>query len=137
MLASVDRGPVIMVVSEAVVEARRGDIDRLVARGVTVESSATRDLLPVLRRLATRGVTWLLVEGGPALHRAFVHARLVDQVQWVIAPRLLGTGIRHGLHDIELGLSSGMPRMTPLGEDVLMEGDVHWTDRSDGAARAE
>ncbi len=85
------------------------------------------DLADLLRRLAARGVTHLLVEGGAAVHGSFLRAGLVDRVAIFIAPRLVGAG----------GLSwvggAGAPRMADalrledvdvekVGEDLLVTG---------------
>jgi riboflavin biosynthesis pyrimidine reductase len=94
-------------------------------RGATVETFETRALGPVLKRLAARDIVLLLVEGGPALQRALAAERLVDRVQWVRTPLVLGAGIPLA--------PTGLPdprdaRTTRLGDDELVEFDVHWTD---------
>jgi diaminohydroxyphosphoribosylaminopyrimidine deaminase/5-amino-6-(5-phosphoribosylamino)uracil reductase len=48
------------------------------------------DLADLLRRLARRGVTSLLVEGGAEVNRAFLEAGLVDRVVLFLAPKLVG-----------------------------------------------
>ena len=53
---------------------------------------ATRDLVAALDDLVARGVQRLLVEGGPTLTAALLDADLVDEVVWVVAPRVLGAG---------------------------------------------
>jgi diaminohydroxyphosphoribosylaminopyrimidine deaminase/5-amino-6-(5-phosphoribosylamino)uracil reductase len=126
-------GPVIMVVSER--ERRRqpshfGEVEQM---GVLVESFETRDLRVVLGRLAARDIVTLLVEGGPALHAAFAEAGLVDRAQWVVVPRDLGSGV-----PLLASLGPGVapvspPRTRHLGEDLLIEFDVHGIDRSHGA----
>jgi diaminohydroxyphosphoribosylaminopyrimidine deaminase/5-amino-6-(5-phosphoribosylamino)uracil reductase len=50
------------------------------------------DLRDLLERLAARGITHLLVEGGAATHAAFLEAGLVDRVLVFVAPKLLGGG---------------------------------------------
>ncbi|WP_265590212.1 RibD family protein [Streptomyces profundus] len=45
----------------------------------------------IVADLARRGVRRLMVEGGGAIHGAFLAADLVDELQLVIAPFLLGT----------------------------------------------
>ena len=67
---------------------------RLVQRGVEViacRSKRGRLLLPdCLHALADRGVTNLLVEGGPSVLSAFFDARLVDEAYVFVAPRFMG-----------------------------------------------
>lgn len=88
------------------------------------------DLHEVLRELARRDVTRLLVEGGPTLHGALLDAGLVDRAAVFVAPRLLGDAQA-------LPLSIGRPRERMLealvlsgvtkrsfGEDLLIEGTL-------------
>jgi diaminohydroxyphosphoribosylaminopyrimidine deaminase/5-amino-6-(5-phosphoribosylamino)uracil reductase len=61
-----------------------------------VELAAARGRLPVagvLRALAERDIQSVLVEGGAAIHGAFIRAGLVDEVVLYVAPRLLGGGV--------------------------------------------
>lgn len=118
-------GPVIMVVSRDTAAAHPDYVDALTSCGAIVETFPTRALSPVLERLAARDVVLLLVEGGPALQRALAGERLVDRVQWIRTPLVLGTGIPLA--------PTGLPdprdaRTTRLGDDELVEFDVHWTD---------
>jgi diaminohydroxyphosphoribosylaminopyrimidine deaminase/5-amino-6-(5-phosphoribosylamino)uracil reductase len=79
--------------------------------GPGVETLACRpgaggvDLGDLLTRLAARGVTHLLVEGGAAVNAAFLAAGLVDRLVLLVAPKVVGGG----------GLSwlagPGVPRM--------------------------
>jgi diaminohydroxyphosphoribosylaminopyrimidine deaminase/5-amino-6-(5-phosphoribosylamino)uracil reductase len=50
------------------------------------------DLEDLLGKLAQRGITHLLVEGGAEVHQAFLAARLVDRVVLYLSPKLLGGG---------------------------------------------
>jgi len=63
-------------------------------RGVEVlrvEGQADRpDLGRVLARLAERGITRLMVEGGPAIASSFVGADLVDEAVLLRSPKLVG-----------------------------------------------
>jgi diaminohydroxyphosphoribosylaminopyrimidine deaminase/5-amino-6-(5-phosphoribosylamino)uracil reductase len=79
-----------------------------------VELAASRGRLPiasVLRALAERDIQSVLVEGGAAVHGAFVQAGLVDGVALFIAPRLLGGGV-----PIAAGLGRGLGAALGLGE---------------------
>ena len=48
------------------------------------------DVKDALRRLAARGITHLLVEGGLTLQQAFLKAGVVDDVVWFVAPMIIG-----------------------------------------------
>jgi diaminohydroxyphosphoribosylaminopyrimidine deaminase/5-amino-6-(5-phosphoribosylamino)uracil reductase len=132
VFSTVAAGPVIMVVSAGAARDRPAVVAGFTARGAEVESVPPHDLAGALARLAARGITWLLVEGGPTLHAAFCRAGLVDQVQWVLSPRMLGRGIAAGDAVADLAESAAELRRTTLGGDTLIEFDVHRTDRSDG-----
>jgi len=122
-------GPVIMVV-QADAGGDPSQRQALIDRGIEIMPVRDRRLDEVLRNLAARDIVSLLVEGGPALHDALTNAALADRVQIIRTPRALGHGVR---------LASGLlpflsyPPTRRLGDDVLIECDVHRTDRSDGA----
>jgi diaminohydroxyphosphoribosylaminopyrimidine deaminase/5-amino-6-(5-phosphoribosylamino)uracil reductase len=86
-------------------------------------------LAAVLRALAARGVTSVLVEGGGGLAAAALRARLVDQLVVVSAPLLLGGDGRPMLGPLGVGRLAraprlARPRVTRLGADLLLEGPV-------------
>ncbi|MGH2429900.1 MAG: RibD family protein [Candidatus Limnocylindria bacterium] len=45
----------------------------------------------VLAQLAQRGISSLLLEGGPHLNAAFLEAGLIDELYWTVGSHLLGT----------------------------------------------
>ncbi|MDP9467415.1 MAG: RibD family protein [Chloroflexota bacterium] len=45
----------------------------------------------VLERLAERGISSLLLEGGPTTNAAFLAEGLIDELYWTVGARLLGT----------------------------------------------
>jgi 5-amino-6-(5-phosphoribosylamino)uracil reductase len=77
-----------------------GDAARIVyvPPGTTADLPATivaADGLPaLLEDLARRGVERLLVEGGTAMHTAFLSGGLADELQLAVAPILVGGGTR-------------------------------------------
>jgi diaminohydroxyphosphoribosylaminopyrimidine deaminase/5-amino-6-(5-phosphoribosylamino)uracil reductase len=84
-------------------------------------------LADLLARLAARGITHLLVEGGSEVHARFLAAGLVDEVAVVVAPKLAGAD------GVPLAALPGPARMadaltlagvcvTRLGDDVLVRG---------------
>jgi diaminohydroxyphosphoribosylaminopyrimidine deaminase/5-amino-6-(5-phosphoribosylamino)uracil reductase len=91
---------------------------------------ARRGRIPIdrlLRELGRREVQSLLVEGGAAVHGAFIDARLVDRVAFFVAPRLAGAGV-----PIAAGAGWPIPRALALhalvvdavGDDLLISADV-------------
>ena len=85
------------------------------------------DLADLLAKLAARGVTHLLVEGGARVHARFLEEELVDRVAIFVAPKLVGAD------GVPLLAGSGPARMADalhledvsvasLGEDVLVQG---------------
>jgi diaminohydroxyphosphoribosylaminopyrimidine deaminase/5-amino-6-(5-phosphoribosylamino)uracil reductase len=66
-------------------DARPG-VEYLRCRG----SRGRVDLHDLLARLAARGVTSLLVEGGAEVHASFLKERLADRVVLFVAPRVVG-----------------------------------------------
>jgi diaminohydroxyphosphoribosylaminopyrimidine deaminase / 5-amino-6-(5-phosphoribosylamino)uracil reductase len=91
-----------------------------------VELPAPRGQLSVaavLRALAARDIQSVLVEGGAAVHGAFVAAGLVDGVALFVAPRLLGGGvpIAAGLgRGLSAALGLGALETRRLGPDLLL-----------------
>ena len=59
------------------------------------------DLRQPLAQAAAEGITSVLLEGGGQLAAAALRARVVDQVQLYLAPRLMGAGIA-GIGDLEI-----------------------------------
>jgi diaminohydroxyphosphoribosylaminopyrimidine deaminase/5-amino-6-(5-phosphoribosylamino)uracil reductase len=121
-------GPVIMVVSAADAERHRTRIDAWRRAGAEVELVDRHDVLAVVRYLADRGIVSTLLEGGPTLAAAFAAAGVIDRVQWVVTRAELGDGVpalTGALSDVVLRRP---PRTVPLGDDVLLEFDVHRPD---------
>ena len=131
VFSTLSAGPVIMMVTRQAVAAAPERFADLAARGIDVEARESRDLRSVLTDLAERDILSLLVEGGPALHAAFAEAELIDRAQWVVTPRDLGAGVPLMPLFTRLITPPHEPsRVIELGEDVLIEFDVHGTDRS-------
>lgn len=86
-------GPVIMVVLDSTVQAEPARFEALAAQGVRVDAYPSRDLAAVARRLAEDGVQSLVLEGGPSLQQAWLDAGLVDHLQWLVTPAVLGHGV--------------------------------------------
>jgi diaminohydroxyphosphoribosylaminopyrimidine deaminase/5-amino-6-(5-phosphoribosylamino)uracil reductase len=133
ILSTLDAGPIIVVAVEPGDAAARQRYEALLAAGARIETvggAAAGSIIPdALAALAGRGVTSLVLEGGPTLHAAAWAAGVVDRVQvfrtpWVLGPGSVpwldeGTFSLEGLEDVTT---------TALGPDDLIEGYVHWSD---------
>lgn len=144
----VGEGTLILATEEAPADAEA----RLRARGVEVlrlPASASHqpgegvrlDLGAVLDELGRRGVLELLVEGGGAVHGAFLAAGLVDRVVVFVAPKLLGDGVP--LLTLPAGTAPPAKMadawrlegvtVRQLGDDAMIVGDLV---RADTASRS-
>jgi diaminohydroxyphosphoribosylaminopyrimidine deaminase/5-amino-6-(5-phosphoribosylamino)uracil reductase len=87
------------------------------------------DLHDLLGKLAARGITQLLVEGGAAVHARFLAEELVDEVAVFVAPKILGgDGLSlsrgRGPSRMAQALRLEDVRVERLGDDVLVTGRV-------------
>jgi diaminohydroxyphosphoribosylaminopyrimidine deaminase/5-amino-6-(5-phosphoribosylamino)uracil reductase len=127
VFSTLEHGPVIMVVSASASMHDPIEHIRLEREGVLIDRQVERDLPHVVGWLGARGILTLLVEGGAKLHQAFCDAGLVDSVEIVRTPHVLGTGValaptlKQWL-DHHAGSSE-----RALGDDTLIEFDVHGT----------
>jgi diaminohydroxyphosphoribosylaminopyrimidine deaminase/5-amino-6-(5-phosphoribosylamino)uracil reductase len=86
------------------------------------------DLADLLRKLAARGVTHLLVEGGAAVHGSFLRAGLVDRVALFVAPRIVGgDGVGWvggaGVDRMADALQLRELEVEQVGDDLLLTGE--------------
>lgn len=122
LVQSVGDGPVVVIAGP---QPDRAAVDRLTAHGVDVVAT-DGTIVGGMRALVARGVHSLLVEGGPALQGACWQAGVVDRVSELVADHALGPDAVRW--DIPVRLAGRDPSIVPLGDDVLMEIDVHGTD---------
>jgi diaminohydroxyphosphoribosylaminopyrimidine deaminase/5-amino-6-(5-phosphoribosylamino)uracil reductase len=130
LVRSVDEGPVWIAVTGRALAER---IDRLRDAGcdiLTFETDARVPIDPLLERLAGRGATNVLIEGGGQLAGAFLDAAEIDEVHAFFAPLLEGGS--HAAHPL---MGQGVDRMdlacrlhdievVCLGSDVLIRGTL-------------
>jgi riboflavin biosynthesis pyrimidine reductase len=86
------------------------------------------DLRDLVRLLAIRGIRSLLVEGGAGIITSMLEVRLCDRLVVCIAPRVLGRGIDAvgdlGIERLQDALSFSSIKVTPCGEDVIIDGHL-------------
>lgn len=129
VLSTAAVGPVIIVSTHDACTGAPERVAALSAAGARVLPVAGPDFATALRALKDIGVTSIVIEGGPALHRAAFDAGVVDLVQAYIAPRVLGPACVKWMEEGRFMLGELASRRARwLGDDVLVEGHVHRTD---------
>jgi len=120
---------------------RRRVLEGLGARLLEVPTRAGKlDLERAAAMLAREGLTEILVEGGGGLAAALLRARLVDELHWFVAPRLLGGDGRPALGGLCLGSLVESPRLNArlsrAGVDLYLRGRVEYPPRGGKRARS-
>jgi diaminohydroxyphosphoribosylaminopyrimidine deaminase/5-amino-6-(5-phosphoribosylamino)uracil reductase len=127
LIAQADEVPLIVVVSRAAPRAatealRNAGADVLLATGQHEPARVTA----ALEGLGQRGITSLLLEGGPHLAGAFLDAGEIDELRLFIAPVLVGSrNARDPLEGVGVERIQEAARAVDLeceriGEDVLL-----------------
>jgi diaminohydroxyphosphoribosylaminopyrimidine deaminase/5-amino-6-(5-phosphoribosylamino)uracil reductase len=130
MLSTLDAGPIIVMATrqDPDVPHRAEALTAAGARVVAATGDPGRFLHEALASLSGLGVTSIVLEGGPTLHRAAWEAGVVDRVQMFTAPSLLGADGVPWLETVHVLGALRDLRTTQLGDDVLVEGYVHRPD---------
>src|SRR5262245_21054 len=112
LVESAHETPVWVIAGEAAPAARE---HALRARGVEVMRVASPDgrldLAAAMKELAERGVTRLMVEGGPILAAALVASDLIDEAVLFRSPHLLGGGGIDALEGLRLTALTQSPHL--------------------------
>ena len=110
-------------------EASRAADDALLREGVTVlraaQSDGRLDLAAVLKLMGARGVTRLMVEGGPTLGAALLAADLIDEAVLFQSSKVVGTDGVDALDGLPLTVLTQSPRLKcvmsePVGADTRL-----------------
>ena len=96
------------------------------------------DLRKAMTRLGAEGLTSVLVEGGGQLAAALLRSDLVDEVHWMLAPKLIGGDGRTVLGELGLDRLTAAPEIET--RSIRRRGpDLHWhgviRQDGDGASR--
>lgn len=87
------------------------------------------DLKELLKMLAEKQVTHLLVEGGGGVFSSFISEHLVDRIVAILAPKLLGGQAidwlpEMNIRNLEDALELDKISVKTLGDNVLIEGEM-------------
>lgn len=90
--------------------------------GPSLPDQSTAGLTAVLADLWAQGVCHVLCEGGPTLATALLRAGLVDRLDWMMAPKLLGVGTpavgELGVHTMESAVQLRLDELHRAADDV-------------------
>jgi diaminohydroxyphosphoribosylaminopyrimidine deaminase / 5-amino-6-(5-phosphoribosylamino)uracil reductase len=112
-----------------------GERDVPTLRGEGPESAAPRtdrgsDLLAVLHLLAERGITRLMVEGGPTVAAAFLTSDLVDEVALLRGPIAIGADGIDALAGMPLDALAASPKLRSLGVETVGKDTIETFERA-------
>ena len=130
LLKTAEDGPVVIFTSRHAVETRPQAAQELAHKGAELltypDTQGCSNLRFLLDELGRRGISQLLVEGGPTVLASFLKEDLADEIVVYIAPAIAGS---HGAADIagpmaQLAESVGLRQVDVgrLGDDVRLSG---------------
>lgn len=120
-------GNVIIVCSIAASEEKKKELQRKGCDIVTVPNGPDGKLAlkEMLRVLSEKGVSSVLVEGGPNVTASFLGAGLVDGFSLFVAPKILGVGRCFtgplAIHCLDKAVSVGEMSCRSVGDDLWIE----------------
>src|SRR6516162_9351441 len=131
LVATARQVPLWVVTSEAAPRARE---QALAAQGVDVArvpgADGKLDLAAVLKLLAQRGITRLMVESGPILAAAFLRADLVDEAMLFRSPAIIGPDGIDALDGLPLSALTQSPRLNAIDRETVGADTVETFERA-------
>jgi diaminohydroxyphosphoribosylaminopyrimidine deaminase/5-amino-6-(5-phosphoribosylamino)uracil reductase len=92
------------------------------------DSSSRVDLKALLKTLAQRQISSLLVEGGAGVITSFLRLGLADKIICIIAPKIMGKGTDAvgdlNITDLSQTLKLSFTKVYRSGEDIVVEGRI-------------
>lgn len=130
LVRSVGEGPVLAVCGPEVPEARRKEVESwgVETAAVSLDPGGQVDPLAVARLLASKGIHYVLLEGGPTLAGAWWKAGLIDKVAAFVCPLVIsgrktaGPLMGEGALWIDEAVRLVDVEATEVGEDMLVTG---------------
>jgi diaminohydroxyphosphoribosylaminopyrimidine deaminase/5-amino-6-(5-phosphoribosylamino)uracil reductase len=131
LVATARQVPLWVLTSETAARSRE---QALAAHGVDVArvpgTHGKLELAAVLKFLAQRGVTRLMVESGPILAAAFLRADLVDAAALFRSPAVIGPDGIDALDGLPLSALTQSPRLNAVGSETIGTDTVERFERA-------
>jgi diaminohydroxyphosphoribosylaminopyrimidine deaminase/5-amino-6-(5-phosphoribosylamino)uracil reductase len=130
ILATVDQCPVIIFTSQQSLQTSPHIAQELTNKGVELlaypDTHGRSNLHFLLAELSERGITQLLVEGGPTVLTSFLKENLADEIIVYVAPKILGSqssiGITRPMAELSQAISLYNVEVDRFGEDIRFRG---------------
>ena len=129
LLASIDESPVMIFTSQKSVQAKPSVAEELSNKGVELLAyldTGRSNLHYLLAELSNRGISQLLVEGGPTILTSFLKENLADEIIVYIAPKILGSksnvGITGPMAELSQAVGLHNVEIERFGDDVCFRG---------------
>jgi len=116
-------GSAASAMAEEILRAKGVEVFRLDAK------DGRLDLAQVLKMLAGRGITRLMVEGGPTVAAAFVQTDLVDEATLFRSPHPIGTDGVDALEGLPLTALTQSPQLKLVASEAVGGDTVDWFER--------
>ena len=91
---SVKKHPLIIFTKQKKQSSKKKQLEKLGVEVVELESNSNKrlDLNQILTKLARKGLSRILVEGGAEIYSSFLEANLVDEIMIYRSPKIIGLG---------------------------------------------
>jgi diaminohydroxyphosphoribosylaminopyrimidine deaminase/5-amino-6-(5-phosphoribosylamino)uracil reductase len=129
LLASIDESPVIIFTNHKSLKANPYLTEELSNKGIELlayPDTGRSNLHFLLTELSNRGISQLLVEGGPTLLTSFLKENLADEIIVYIAPKILGSqssvGITGPMAELSQAIGLHNVEIERFGNDVCFHG---------------
>ena len=138
LLATASRSPVLIFTSENAAQTNPWIVEQITNHGAELlaypDSHGRSNLYFLLDELSKRGISQLLVEGGPRVLTSFLKENLADEIFVYIAPKILGAQgsveiakpmaeliQAVGLHHVDIKRFGDDVRLTGLSQKAIDE----------------
>jgi diaminohydroxyphosphoribosylaminopyrimidine deaminase/5-amino-6-(5-phosphoribosylamino)uracil reductase len=130
LIATVDQNPVIIFTSQQSLRTSPRIAQELTNKGVELlaypDTNGRSNLHFLLAELSERGISQLLVEGGPTVLTSFLKENLADEIIVYVAPKILGSqssiGITRPMAELSQAINLYNVEVDRFGEDIRFRG---------------
>ncbi len=130
LLRTAKKSPVLIITSQQTLQTNSKTAERIAKKGAEViaypDMQGRSNLHFLFDELARRGISQLLVEGGPMVIASFLKERFVDELDVYISPKILGAqgsaNITDSLAELSYEVGIHYVDVRRFGEDICLTG---------------